>query len=64
MPGNGNEPLVRMEMPNRHTKEIRNIEGFEGVGTLLHQRRCQHGVFHTRPRQPELPEVDTAWQGQ
>ena len=64
MPGNENERLVRMKMLNRHTNEVGNIEGFEGVGTLLHQRRRQHGVFRMSPPQPELPEVDTAWQGQ
>jgi hypothetical protein len=41
-----------------------NTKGFEGMRTLLHQRDCHQEIFLVIPRQGELPEVDTAREGQ
>jgi hypothetical protein len=52
-------------MSSRRTEKVPvNIEGFEGMRTPLHQRRCQQGISRAKPRQSEFPEVDTAWEGQ
>ena len=47
-------------MPSGRTGEIPvNVEGFEGMGTPLRQRRRRQVIFLVTPRQSELPEVDT-----
>ena len=51
-------------MPNGRTDDIASdIERFEGTRTLLHQGRYRHEISLVGPRQGELPEVDTAWEG-
>jgi hypothetical protein len=41
-------------------KQYRGIRGYEH---LLHQRRRHGRIFFVKPRQSELPEVDTAREG-
>jgi hypothetical protein len=63
-PGNRSKFLVRTQKPSGRTVLFPiNIEGFEGLRTPLHQRRCQRN-FLGRARQSELSEVDTSREGQ
>jgi hypothetical protein len=41
-----------------------NIEGFERMRTLLHQRRCHQEIFVAKTRKVEFLEVDITWSGQ
>ena len=64
-PGNRSELSVRMHVQNGRTEEITsNIEGFEGMSTLLRQRHHQGNVFPMKPHPSELVEVDAAREGQ
>ena len=55
---------VRTHVPTERTTQVpSNLEGFEGMNARLHHRRCQPKVFLVRPRQSELPEVNTTREG-
>jgi len=41
-----------------------NVEGFKGMRARLYQRLCRQDIFLVVPRQNELPEMDTARDGQ
>jgi hypothetical protein len=59
------ELSVRMHVQNGRTEEITsNIEGFEGMSTLLRQRHHQGNIFPMKPHPSELAEVDAAREGQ
>ena len=52
-------------MSTEHTTQIRSdINRFEGMRAPLDQRRCQQKISPGETLQSELPEVDTAWEGQ
>ena len=64
-PGNRSELSVRMHVQNGRTKEITsNIEGFEGMSTLLRQCHHQGNIFSMKPHPSKLAEVDAAREGQ
>ena len=51
-------------MLNGRTTEVKNLEGFEGMGTPLHQRHCRRGICFVKPCEGEPLEVDAVWEGQ
>jgi hypothetical protein len=51
-------------MPNELTAAVGNIERLESMRTPLHQRHHQRKIFLVKPHPNELPEVDTAREGQ
>ena len=59
---NGTKLSAWLQVPNElTTKAVDNVEEFEGIGTLLHQCRCEQRIFLATPIQSELPEADTTW---
>ena len=62
---NISELSAQTQMLDGLTEEApRNVERLEGMRTPLHQRRCRQKITLAEARESELPEVDTAREGQ